>query len=311
MEYIIRNCPKCRKELHIPIDLEQCICMYCGENFNIEEQEQTEEPQVDRKELEVAYQDALEQVGSLVGNYTKLLSGFTGESYRTSFQEYAQLGENILLPVNLYAKSSDSILNEVTGEVTEALLSAIEKNIEGSRGLLSGNTRAKIIDQHRYFLAVYLVPMLVHLELEISDALITQIMEGWKKRYPKCEFKKANYEELAAGFQRKGFCYITSAVCDTLNKPDDCYELVRLREFRDQYLMNSVDGKRLVDEYYNTAPRIVAYINLQTGSEMIYHQIWSKYLVPCLKDIESGHREKCKKRYVRMVRQLRSKLPVK
>jgi hypothetical protein len=283
--------------------------MYCGENFIIEEQRQTEDLPVDFREMEQAYQHALGQVDSLVSNYTKLLSGFTRDGYRASFQEYVKLGENIMLPVNLYAKSSEAILNKVPRDVSEVLISTIEMNIESSKGLLSGNTKAKLIDQYRYFLAVYLVPMLIYLNLEISDVLVTQIMEDWRKKYPKYEFKKANYEELAAGFERKGFCYITSAVCDIMNKPDDCYELERLREFRDHYLMKSEEGKRLVEEYYVTAPRIVTYINLQTGSEMRYHQIWDRYLVPCLKDIERGHKEKCKRRYIKMVRQLRSELP--
>lgn len=32
------------------------------------------------------------------------------------------------------------------------------------------------------------------------------------------------------------FCYITTAVCETFGKPDDCYELRLLRTYRDGYL---------------------------------------------------------------------------
>ena len=183
-------------------------------------------------------------------------------------------------------------------------------NIKAEKGILFKKSEGILIDQTRYFLAVYLVPMLLYLKLEISDALVERIMSDWTKKYPKSEFKKADYEELASGFMRKGFCFITSAVCDSLNKPEDCYELERFREFRDHYLMNNKTGKRLVEEYYCIAPRIVAYLNIQPDSEERYRRIWMNYLQPCLKDIESGHRIRCRNRYVRMVRELSGQLPI-
>jgi hypothetical protein len=199
--------------------------------------------------------------------------------------------------------------DKVLSEISDILMGTIEKNIEEEKGILFKKSEAVLIDQNRFFLAVYLVPMLGYLKLEIGDALADRIMMDWKERYPKSEFKKANYEELASGFMRKGFCFITSAVCDSLNKPEDCYELERFREFRDHYLMNSEAGQKLVEEYYLTAPRIVSYLNLQMDSEERYRRIWNTFLQPCLMDIESGHKKRCRNRYVRMVRELNSLLP--
>ena len=39
----------------------------------------------------------------------------------------------------------------------------------------------------------------------------------------------AEYSYIEAGFHKK-FCYITTAVCETFGKPDDCYELMLLRD---------------------------------------------------------------------------------
>jgi hypothetical protein len=310
MDYIMRNCPKCNKELPVPADLAECICMYCGEHFNIVEQpavgELSEEPEV----MEVDYRAAMEQIDALISNYDALLHKFTKDDYQPSFLEYTKLGEAILLPANRIAclsmENHDKVLNEISGK----LIGTIEKNIEAEKGILFKKSEAVLIDQNRFFLAVYLIPMLSYLKLEIGDALADRIMADWKKRYPKSEFKKANYEELVSGFMRKGFCFITSAVCDSLNKPEDCYELKRFREFRDQYMMKSETGQKLVEEYYLTAPRIVTYLNMQTDSEERYRRIWSNFLQPCLMDIESGHKKRCRNRYVRMVRELNSQLPI-
>ena len=41
---------------------------------------------------------------------------------------------------------------------------------------------------------------------------------------------------------KKG-CFITSAVCESFGKPDDCYELTMFRSFRDNYLAKEQDGE--------------------------------------------------------------------
>ncbi len=310
MDYIMRNCPKCNKELPVPVDLSECICMYCGEHFNTDERPVAEELSEEPGEIEAAYQAALDRIGALIANYEALLHKFTKEGYQPSFLEYVRLGETILLPANRYAGLSTEHHSKVIVEISEKLMRTIEKNIEAEKGVLFKKSEAILIDQNRFFLAVYLVPMLGYLKLEISDALADRIMGDWMKRYPKSEFKKADYEELVSGFMRKGFCFITSAVCDSLNKPEDCYELQKFREFRDHYLMNSEAGQKLVEEYYRTAPRIVTYLNMQMDSEERYRRIWNNFLRPCLMDIESGRKKRCKNRYVRMVRELSSQLPI-
>lgn len=310
MDYVMKNCPQCNRELPVPAELKECICMYCGEHFLIEEEPAPELGAEELQELNNAYQISLERVSDLVNHYEKLLQRFTREAYPSSFMEYARLGEEILLPINRYIELSEEARITVPARVSEILMSTIEKTIRTNKGIIHKNSKSVLIDQHRFFLAVYLIPMLGYLKLGLCDALAECIMEDWRRRYPKCEFKKATYEELSAGFLRKGFCFITSAVCDTLDKPDDCYELMKFREFRDQYLMKSEYGRRLVKEYYRSAPRIVTYINMQKGSEESYQMLWDKYLKPCLKDLENGRKRRCRNRYVRMVRELNRSLPL-
>ena len=310
MEYILKECPKCNRELPVPADIKECICMYCGEHFNMEQPFTKEVAEEEVQEREVFYKKALEQVASLVDGYESLLQQFTKEGYETSFQEYAKHGESLLAPVNRYAVMSEEIRGKVLCEVSDRLLNIIERNIDTEKGLILKKSKAILIDQYRYFMAVYLIPMLVYLKLEVADSLADRILEDWRQRYPKSEFKKATYEELASGFMRKGLCFITSAVCEILNKPDDCYELESFREFRDQYLMNQDTGRRLVEEYYLTAPRIVAYINIQPDSRERYQRIWNTFLRPCLTDIEQGRMKQCRNRYIRMVRKLSSQLPI-
>lgn len=102
-------------------------------------------------------------------------------------------------------------------------------------------------------------------------------------------------------------CFITTAVCGSFGKPDDCYELMSFRKFRDRWLVKEADGKSLIAEYYEVAPKIVSRINEMTNAKEIYRSIWDNYLKPCLDYIEQGSFAKCKELYVRMVRELKEK----
>lgn len=100
-------------------------------------------------------------------------------------------------------------------------------------------------------------------------------------------------------------CFITAAVCESFNKPDDCFELTTFRNFRDNWLALQSDGKNLIEEYYKMAPQIVANINKLTNANEIYKKLWYDWLKPCLEFIKVGDNVACKNKYVEMVQNLK------
>lgn len=102
-------------------------------------------------------------------------------------------------------------------------------------------------------------------------------------------------------------CFITTAVCGSLNKPDDCEELTILRDYRDHWLRKQPDGENLVQEYYRIAPTIVNNINLDSNHDAIYLDILHNSIQPCIVDIKNGEYEQCKERYMKMVLDLKKK----
>ncbi len=107
--------------------------------------------------------------------------------------------------------------------------------------------------------------------------------------------------------KKSSLCFITTAVCKYFNKPDDCYELTTLRKFRDTWLTAQPDGKELVEEYYAIAPGIVNAIDSSSEKDKIYMHIWTDYIEPCIKLIELGANDTCKKLYIDMVNELKDK----
>lgn len=106
-------------------------------------------------------------------------------------------------------------------------------------------------------------------------------------------------------------CFITTAVCDYLGKPDDCQELMDFRRFRDSWLRHQPGGEALVREYYETAPELVRRMHASDAYADICTEIWRDYLLPCQKMIHEDRLEDCRDHYVAMVRHLQERVGCK
>lgn len=85
-----------------------------------------------------------------------------------------------------------------------------------------------------------------------------------------------------------GLCFITTAVCGTLNLPDDCRELMTLRAFRDGYMHATPEREALVKLYYAVAPRYVERINQRPDSERVYARMYSLFILPAMHALEAN-----------------------
>ncbi|MDR0920007.1 MAG: zinc-ribbon domain-containing protein [Oscillospiraceae bacterium] len=103
-----------------------------------------------------------------------------------------------------------------------------------------------------------------------------------------------------------GLCFVTTAVCEYFNKPDDCYELTTLRSFRDNWLIVQTKGDNLIKEYYDIAPKIVEILNLRSDKDIIYNNLWLNYISPCIKLIELTAYQSCRDLYVEMITNLKN-----
>jgi serine/threonine protein kinase len=101
-------------------------------------------------------------------------------------------------------------------------------------------------------------------------------------------------------------CFITTAVCNYFNKPDDCYELTVLRNYRDFWLAEQPDGNLLINEYYATAPQIVRSIGNEADRDTVYRTLYNYYIDPCIRHIENNEFDECKNKYIAMVNFLRN-----
>jgi hypothetical protein len=81
-------------------------------------------------------------------------------------------------------------------------------------------------------------------------------------------------------------CFITTAVCSTFGRPDNCYELEMLRQFRDTWMREF--KPRDIEQYYAEAPGIVEKINSMEDAAKIYHLLDRDYIQRALKALDSN-----------------------
>lgn len=158
--------------------------------------------------------------------------------------------------------------------------------------------------QINFKLVTFLFPGCSEKAGEAGRFLNLEIAKLWKKEFPKTPVTPAEYAQIRDGFHHN-YCYITSAICESLGKDDSCYELKCLRGFRDNYLLGREDGAMLVRSYYDLAPTIVKHIDKRENRLEIYEKILHQYLQPCIQYIEKNENEKCMEFYSKMVYDLK------
>ena len=316
MDFKEMNCPFCKGLLKVPADLTTCVCMYCGKKIEVGSIDKTVESS---QEYENLCNIAMSQGANILLKHLDLMKSFKANLYEDAFKGY--LDESLpsikaldkacaRLPyIDRNQLSNREYSVETEQELVDIwvrrVLDEMEVTCKIKRSDKGKITNSRKVDENRFILALFMVPMIRETKLEVAEIIADSLTGEWGKRYPLQKFSKADYVEIRDGFKKRKLCFITTAVCDFLGKSDDCSELQKFRTFRDSYLLNTEEGARLVEEYYDIAPSIVNTINVLNERDDIYMSLWQKYLEPCLEYINDGQKKECQEVYVDMVESLK------
>ena len=225
---------------------------------------------------------------------------FRKKHYASDMEEMLEKHSAFLQETIEQCEKSEEMRDFVVSCIPEYALSRL-------REISSKRKRELAAFDYNLNMVAYFLPLLGEMESEIKEEFIRDITETWNKQIPDAKIAFSSYENIKKGFRRSVFCYITTAVCRSLGRPDDCYELNTLQDYRDSYLLSTDEGREIVQEYYNIAPTIVKRIDKKAEADEIYENIWKTYLSPCITMIENGENEKCRDLYSSMVRKLEAR----
>lgn len=296
MVYREGRCPKCKEVMQIPIGRNQIICMFCGETFAVADTEE-----VDAGNYAAELESFRECVDSLFCDVEKTVKGFQRNQYEGSFQNYLLACQKQLKTIDriMHAAPDRTAAAETLAEtVTDAAQRAMENSGVGRLG------RESLQMTMNMYMVTYVLPAILYTDAGLAD-LTDCICRKWSAAFKKSNIQAATFDSLKEGFRRK-LCYITTAVCESLHKPRDCYELQVLKAYRDNYLSTAPGGEALIAQYYDLAPTIVKRVNKQKEHETIYWELYDTYISPCVRLIEEGENEACREKYQEMVERLRA-----
>ncbi|MDY3919985.1 MAG: CFI-box-CTERM domain-containing protein [Candidatus Limivivens sp.] len=245
------------------------------------------------------YTVAIEGLPQMLFDIENPLGNFKRNLYADQFTKYC---ERHLVTLEALENGYQTVVDkdQYLTNMAQAVADAAKEKIEA---IPKKSQKEQILMDFNFCLAAYVYPCILEFGRESSEPLKDKMLAAWKEAFPKTNVQAANFETINQGFKRK-FCYITTAVCETFGKPDDCYELNLFREYRDTYLAGREDGEAIIEEYYDLAPTIVKHIDRQQNKKEIYQNIWDVYLEPCMRMIEEARNEECMDLYIRMVRDL-------
>ncbi|MDO5101053.1 MAG: CFI-box-CTERM domain-containing protein [Eubacteriales bacterium] len=167
----------------------------------------------------------------------------------------------------------------------------------------SRSKRSRLEVDLNLVMTIYLIPAVQRFLQADAPAVVDVLIEQWKAVFPNSQIRSTTFEQVMGGFKDR-LCYITTAVCQSLDMADDCYELSVLRDFRDKQLLSSERGRSLVAHYYDTAPTIVNRIRGSHDARQIFQSLYEHYILPCIRLIEQQSYDQALTLYQQMVEEL-------
>lgn len=247
------------------------------------------------------YNRAMQGIEDMLLREGNPMSSFKKNVYPEAFQAYLRRHMETLNAIEaIYQQEENPKL--WAEKLADHLVSAAQAEIDA---IPKKGKKSEQQINYNMLLAVFVFPAFLETRGDSVEPVTDLIIKKWNKAF-RTSVGKASYEKIENGFHKK-LCYITTAVCESQGKADDCYELELLRSYRDGYLLSTEDGQALVKEYYNIAPTIVNRINRQDNAEEIYGGIWDSWLSGCVHLIEAGEKEACREKYMDMVYELKER----
>ena len=232
------------------------------------------------------------------------LEGFKKNTYEAAFDAYME--DNRALWDSFHALfMQDEEITQTAEEVAAHLVSAVERLVSEQKG--RAGREHKQLELNLYMVSFVFPAILACQEYPKKDNNATKtadiICAKWKEAFPKYAVSYADYTTIQSGFKQK-LCYVTTAVCTSLHKSPDCKEILLMKNYRDEYLINQQGGEQIIQEYYDIAPTIVKRINKDDAPDEKYRYLWEHYLKFCIAMIEAGQYEECRETYEQMMREL-------
>ncbi|MBR4169929.1 MAG: hypothetical protein IKR47_09390 [Lachnospiraceae bacterium] len=239
-----------------------------------------------------------EDFSAMLSDSADYMNRFKRDTYADAFSDYLEHNRPLLDAIE-----EEYIQTDQPADVIDRLTDAFVSSAKAEYDAQKKSKRTNYLIDHNTMMVVYVLPALQEYTGTVSEALTKALTDKWNATFTQYQIKPGTFSEINGGFKRK-LCYVTTAVCLSIGKTEDCSEIRILKDYRDGFLAYESDGKKLIEEYYDIAPTIVNRINKEENASETYREIYRNYISPCIDLIGENRLQDCKDLYVQMMRTL-------
>ena len=185
MQFISAQCPHCGKELQLPDDAQQVVCMYCAKPIDVQ---QVLHAQEDTDSYRALLHTAKELMKDDVVAYKANIQAVNNHGYPEAFQAYV---EKLAPALRAFCVAAEASTAQRAAE--EYSLFLMERFLELFQKLQVKENDTTFFD-YRYTVVAFLIPAILEQGHEATEALADQFPEKWNKQYPKKPLGKARYD---------------------------------------------------------------------------------------------------------------------
>ena len=285
-------CPHCRGALSIPEGLAEFSCLYCGQRLTMDQLLR----ELPDGNCAGDYADFQRNALHAAVDFPKSMEHMSKPLFFDYFDAYyAACRAPFEALERCAAATADK--EKLAQEAATWLMEQVDAWLRAQKGWDFKPKRSEIRDRTKFTIAIFLVPTAQKCAPIIGERFCEKLRGEWIARYPDSPFELTTYENLAAGFKKTPWCFVTTAVCEFYGQPDDCAMLTAFRSFRDGYLRKQPEGEAEIAEYYDKAPGIVARIDCCEDRAAIYPMLYERYLAPCMEALENNDPAQCHQIY--------------
>lgn len=253
----------------------------------------------------------LDQIAEMLEQASERIKEFKKETYEASFQRYLQDNAHIWRMLADIWEGNNPPQEQNGEEAADCLVSKAQEIAQGMKG--RAKKEAMQLNLNLYMVS-YFLPAIIAYQRRCGGReddmkkLTAVICDRWEESFGQ-RIQAADYESILAGFKHK-LCFVTTAVCGGLRKPQDCWEIMLMKRYRDEYLLNLEEGEEMIREYYDIAPTIVKRIDKEASPEEKYQYLWNTYISKCVDLAENNENEACLSLYETMMTELKEEYMV-
>lgn len=255
----------------------------------------------------------LDQIAAILEQADLRIKEFKRDTYEESFQKYLQDNASVFSQLNEI--SAEEVPLEEQDRNREAAADCLAVKAEEMLAAAKNRTKRETMQLNlNLYMVSYFLPAIVAYQRQCGGReedmkkLTTAICDRWAVSF-KNHIQVSDYESIKSGFKQK-LCFVTTAVCQGMQKPQDCREIALMKRYRDEYLLRQEDGEAVVHEYYDIAPTIVKRIAKEASPEEKYLYLWNHYIKKCVELVEHNQNEQCRSLYEVMMNELKEEYMV-